>query len=133
MAWTSVIADGRAEREPREHRLAEPWQVAGYRLLAAGHGPSSLAKALGRLDIAFPGGRDSFEYLTKVPALRAWQDGLQHIGTYGAPGGGSLGRIAVAWFSWQLKGDARAGQMFRGANCGLCTDRTWHVSKKKID
>ncbi len=61
-----VIVDGRAEREPREHRLAEPWQVAGYRLLAAGHGPSSLAKALGRLDIAFPGDA----------AIEAWLDEL---------------------------------------------------------
>ena len=101
--------------------------------LDAVHSPILFVTGDADLDIAFAGGRDSFEYLTRVPALRAWQDGLQHIGTYGAPGGGSLGRIAVAWFSWQLKGDARAGQMFRGANCGLCTDRTWHVSKKKID
>ena len=84
-------------------------------------------------DIAFTGGQDSFNYLTKVPVVLAWQDKLQHIGTYGAPGGGSLGRIAVAWFAWQLKGDAQAAKMFKGRDCTLCKDASWHVSKKKID
>jgi hypothetical protein len=44
-----------------------------------------------------------------------------------------MGRVAVAWFSWQLKNDPRAARMFSGADCPLCTDRTWHVSTKKID
>jgi dienelactone hydrolase len=83
-------------------------------------------------DIAFEGGRDSFNHLAKVPVYWAWQDGLQHIGTYGAAGGGSIGRIAVAWFSWQLKGDVRAGRMFVGADCTLCVEPTWHVAKKQI-
>lgn len=84
-------------------------------------------------DIAFPGAQESFTYLTKVPVFWAWQEKLQHIGTYGAPAGGSLGRIAVAWFAWQLKGDAQAAKMFKGADCTLCKDATWHVSRKKLD
>jgi hypothetical protein len=39
----------------------------------------------------------------------------------------------VAWFAWQLKGDALAAKMFKGRDCTLCKDTTWHVSKKKID
>jgi dienelactone hydrolase len=85
------------------------------------------------LDIAFTGAQDSFNYLQKVPVFWAWQDKLQHIGTYGAPHGGSIGRIAVAWFAWQLKGDAQAAKMFKGQDCALCKDSTWHVSRKKIE
>lgn len=100
--------------------------------LDAVHSPILFVTGDAQRDIAFDGGRDSFAHLTKVPVFWAWQDGLQHIGTYGAPGGGSIGRIAVAWFSWQLKGDTRAARMFTGADCTLCTDATWHVQKKQI-
>jgi dienelactone hydrolase len=106
---------------------------AAKKLLDAVHTPILYVTGDADLDIAFAGGQDSFNYLTKVPVVWAWQDKLQHIGTYGAPGGGSLGRIAVAWFAWQLKGDALAAKMFKGRDCTLCKDTTWHVSKKKID
>ncbi|MCX6551130.1 MAG: alpha/beta hydrolase fold domain-containing protein [Acidobacteria bacterium] len=85
-----------------------------------------------RLDIAFPGGRDSFDYLTKVPVFRAWEDGLAHIGTYGAVGGGAIGRIAANWYRWQLKDDKDAARMFSGADCILCREPTWHVQKKNL-
>jgi dienelactone hydrolase len=101
--------------------------------LDAVHSPILFLTGDADLDIAFVGASDSVDYLSRVPVFWAWQDKLQHIGTYGAPGGGSMGRIAVAWFSWQLKNDARAARMFKGADCLLCTDPTWHVSKKKID
>ena len=39
-----------------------------------------------------------FDYLTKVPVFHAWEDGLGHIATYGAPGGGAIGRIAANWY-----------------------------------
>ena len=85
-----------------------------------------------KLDIAFSGGRDSFDYLTKVPVIRVWQEGLAHIGTYGAPGGGSIGRIASDWYRWQLRGDKEAARMFSGADCILCREPTWHVQKKNM-
>ena len=68
-----------------------------------------------------------------MPVFYAWQEGLQHIGTYGAPGGGSLGRIGIDWFKWRLKGDEEAARMFRGRDCTLCREPTWHVQKKNID
>jgi dienelactone hydrolase len=101
--------------------------------LDAVHSPILFVTGDADRDIAFAGGRDSFAYLTRVPVVWAWQEGLQHIGTYGAPGGGSLGRIAVAWFAWQLKGDAVAARMFTGPACTLCTDATWHVAKKQVE
>lgn len=101
--------------------------------LDAVHTPILFVTGDADLDIAFPGARDSFEYLSRVPVFWAWQERLQHIGTYGAPRGGSLGRIAVAWFAWQLKGDRAAGRMFTGSGCTLCTEPTWHVAKKRLE
>ena len=110
-----------------------PDPSASRALLDAVHTPILYVTGDADLDIAFTGGQDSFNYLTRTPVFWAWQDKLQHIGTYGAPGGGSLGRIAIAWFAWQLKGDTQAGKMFKGRDCTLCKDTTWHISKKKIE
>lgn len=106
--------------------------AAAKKLLDAIHTPILYVTGDAERDIAFPGAQESFTYLTRVPVFWAWQEKLQHIGTYGAPGGGSLG-IAVAWFSWQLKGDKQAARMFEGAACTLCKEPTWHVARKKID
>ena len=110
-----------------------PDPSASRALLDAVHTPILYVTGDADRDIAFTGGQDSFNYLTKIPVFWAWQDKLQHIGTYGAPGGGSLGRIAIAWFAWQLKGDAQAAKTFKGRDCTLCKDASWHVAKKKID
>jgi hypothetical protein len=100
--------------------------------LDAIHSPVLYLTGDEKLDIAFTGGRDSFDYLTKVPVIRVWEDGLAHIGTYGAPGGGSIGRIASSWYQWQLRGDKEAARLFSGADCILCREPTWHVQKKNI-
>jgi dienelactone hydrolase len=84
-------------------------------------------------DIAYPASKMNFETLETVPVFWGWQDGMTHIGTYGAPGGGSFGRIAVAWLDWRLKGDEKAAAMFKGKDCLLCREPSWHVFKKKID
>jgi hypothetical protein len=83
-------------------------------------------------EIAYPYAQADFTALD-VPVFNAWKTGLTHIGTYGMPNGGELGRLASAWFNWQLKGDQQAANVFKGPNCTLCTDPTWHVQKKRID
>ena len=85
------------------------------------------------LDIAYWGGVDSFNYLSEVPVFHAWQEGLSHIGTYGAPNGGGIARIAKDWYTWQLKGDQQASRMFIGENCLLCQEPGWHISKKNME
>jgi hypothetical protein len=100
--------------------------------LDAIHSPVLYLTGDEKLDIAFPGGRDSFDYLTKVPVFRAWEDGLAHIGTYGTAGGGAIGRIAVNWYEWQLRSDKEAAKMFVGPDCILCREPTWHVQKKNM-
>ena len=84
-------------------------------------------------DIAFANSNDDFGRITKVPAFRAWKDGIGHGGTYNQPNGGEFGKVAVELLDWQFKGDKNDGKMFLGANCGLCRDPKWHVEKKGIN
>jgi hypothetical protein len=104
----------------------------GRRRLGAIHTPTIIITGDEVLDIAYSGGHDTFNYL-EVPVFHAWQENLGHVGTYGLPNGGSLGRIASAWYAWHLRGDREAGRMFTGPNCTLCREPTWHAQKKNID
>ena len=84
-------------------------------------------------DIAHKNAQNDFELTNHLPALFAWREGMGHSGTYREPLGGELGKIAVAYLNWRLKGDKTAAKMFVGKDCGLCNDKSWHVFKKKID
>jgi dienelactone hydrolase len=84
-------------------------------------------------DIAYQSGISGYQGIDKYPVFSAWKEKLTHIGTYGLPDGGELGKLADAWFSWQLRGDKKAAKIFQGADCALCKDPTWHVAKKNID
>ena len=55
---------------------------------------------------------------------------LHTLGTYNQPNGGEFGKIAVAMLQSRLKNDREAAKMFVGADCGLCQDPQWHVSKE---
>jgi hypothetical protein len=107
-------------------------RAQGQARLDAIHSPTLILTGDERQDIAFGGGRETFGYLSKVPVFYAWEEGLQHIGTYGQPNGGSLGRIGAAWYAWRLRGDQEAGRMFSGADCLLCREPTWRVQKKNM-
>jgi dienelactone hydrolase len=95
-------------------------------------GPILLITGEESLDIAYASGKTTFEAINHLPIFYGWQDGLQHIGTFGAKDGGDLGIIATAWLDWTTRNDQKAGAMFKGANCTLCKDPTWHVLRKKI-
>jgi|CXWL01.1.fsa_nt_gi dienelactone hydrolase len=87
-------------------------------------------------DVAYPNADDDFKRLAaegKLPVIQAYKDGLPHNGTYREENGGELGKIAVSYLAWRLKGDETAGRMFKGANCGLCSMPGWHVNQSKID
>jgi len=84
-------------------------------------------------DIAFENSNDDFKRITKVPAFRAYEDGVGHGGTYNQPNGGEFAHVAVALLRWQFKNDADSGKTFLGPNCGLCRDPKWHVSKKGME
>ena len=99
--------------------------------LDALHGPVMLVTGDAANDIAFQGAASTAEYLSKVPVFYAWQEKLTHIGTYGMPNGGQLGRLAWQWFAWQLRSDASAATAFKGADCPICLEAGWHVQKKE--
>jgi len=83
-------------------------------------------------DIAFVNANDDFRTIQSVPALRAYERGVTHGGTYNERNGGEFAGVAVGWLNWQLKGDARAGRLFVGAECGLCVNPHWVVRSKNL-
>ena len=84
-------------------------------------------------DIAYSRAKADFEAIAGVPVFYAWRDGLTHLGTFRQQNGGELGRIAVAWLEWQLRGSQQAARTFTGADCMLCRDPAWHVQRKGVD
>ena len=84
-------------------------------------------------DIAYANANDDFRRLNGIPALRAYERGVTHMGTYREPDGGEFGGVAVAWLLWQLKNDQRAGRMFTGRDCGLCVNPRWVVERNRIE
>lgn len=83
----------------------------------------------GPADIAYANGMDDFKRIDHIPIAVANLP-VGHGGTYGEPNGGPAAQVAVAWFNWQLRGDARAAQRFVGTQCGLCTDAKWTLDRK---
>jgi dienelactone hydrolase len=85
----------------------------------------------GPSDIAYANGRDDVARIDTVPVFLA-DHNAGHGGTLNDPNGGSEAQVTVNWLDWQLKGDAKAGAMFTGEDCGLCTDHAWTVVRKDI-
>ena len=97
--------------------------------------PLLLVTGDARYDIGFYWGLNDFQGMrkTKAPVFYAWRTNLTHLGTYRVADGGELAPIATAWLDWQLKGDAKAGAMFKGTDCTLCTNVNWHVQKRNMN
>jgi dienelactone hydrolase len=109
---------------------------------ARGNDASSLQKIKGPIliitgdeknDIAYGNGKSTFETIAHTPIFYGWQDELQHIGNFGAKNAGDMGMIAWTWLDWTTRNDQNAAKMFKGANCTLCKDSSWHIQKKKVD
>jgi len=56
-----------------------------------------------------------------------------HTATVFHPGGGELANVASNWLMWTFKQDKKAGAMFVGKNCSLCTNSNWDVRSKGIE
>ena len=108
-------------------KAATPEDIQGE--LNAIHAPILLLAGDATHDVAHEATVADAGAIRNVPVFAAWQEKLTHIGTYGMPDGGELGRLAWQWFAWQLRGDTAAAGTFRGADCGLCreTPDGWHV------
>ncbi|MBC2669824.1 hypothetical protein ACFOON_00385 [Novosphingobium piscinae] len=80
-------------------------------------------------DIAWPQAIDDVARIVHVPLFFAHAP-TGHGGTFRtAPNGGFYGVIARRWLDYTLKGDARAGQFFKGPDCGLCKVPDWSVPR----
>jgi hypothetical protein len=86
----------------------------------------------GDTDIAYAAGMDDFAHITRVPAAVA-NINKGHGGTYWEPNGGPAAQVVVKWLDWQLRGDAAAGRMFKGKDCGLCRDPAWSLKTRGMD
>lgn len=85
----------------------------------------------GPSDVAYPNGIDDFRRIAHVPAMLLNRD-VGHGGTFREPNGGAVAQVSVRWFDWQLRGDRAAAKTFVGPDCGVCTDPTWTVERKRI-
>ena len=72
------------------------------------------------------------EMINHVPAFYGARHGAGHTATVDHPGGGEYANVASNWLLWQFKNDKKAGAMFAGKNCGLCTNANWDVQSKGI-
>jgi hypothetical protein len=114
---------------PGGRRGGGPMNV-GKEALKAYHTPVAYLLG-GPKDIAYANGEDDFEKIQGVPVFLG-STNVGHLATYGSPSGGEFGKIAVAWFNYQLKGDRGAAKTFVGPDCRLCTNPLWEVKRKNM-
>src|SRR5581483_5345530 len=74
----------------------------------------------------------TFDMINHVPAFYGARHNAGHTATVFHPGGGEFANVASNWLLWTFKGDKKAGAMFAGKNCSLCTNSNWDVKSKGI-
>ncbi len=95
------------------------------------HGPVLLLNG-GEPDFLMPASAATFEAINHVPAFYGARHNAGHSATYFHPGGGEFANVASEWLLWTFKGDKKAGKMFVGKDCSLCTNSNWDVKSKGI-
>jgi hypothetical protein len=83
-------------------------------------------------DIAFENSNDDVSRINQVALFYGVMKEGGHAATYAHVNGGKFAEVGANWLMWRLKGDKKAGAMFEGSACGLCTDPAWTVQKKKM-
>ncbi|HLK50607.1 MAG TPA: hypothetical protein VKT49_20845 [Bryobacteraceae bacterium] len=96
------------------------------------HGPVLLLNGSDP-DFLMPASLATFEAINRVPAFYGARHNAGHSATYFHPGGGEFANVASNWLLWTFKGDKKAGAMFTGKDCALCTNSNWDVKAKGID
>ncbi len=74
----------------------------------------------------------TFDMIDHLPVFYGARHNAGHTATVFHPGGGEYANVASNWLLWTFKGDKKAGAMFVGKNCGLCTNSNWDVKSKGI-
>ena len=91
-------------------------------LLVNGHEP----------DFMMANSKATFEAINNLPVFYGARHNAGHTATVFHPGGGEFANVASNWLMWTFKKDKKAGAMFVGKNCGLCTNANWDVQAKGI-
>jgi dienelactone hydrolase len=99
--------------------------------LADLHGPALFING-GEVDFMYATSRANFDLVNHVPAFYGARDNAGHTATLYHPGGGEFANVASNWVRYHFKGDAEAGKMFVGADCGLCVLPTWETAAKGL-
>ncbi len=100
-------------------------------LLPKQHGPILLINGHER-DFQMAASKATFEAIDRLPVFYGARKGAGHTATAYHPGGGEFANVATNWVRWQFKGDKKAGEMFVGEKCGLCTNSNWDVGSKRL-
>jgi dienelactone hydrolase len=96
------------------------------------HGPVLLINGAER-DFMTAQSKATYDAIQNQPAFYGARAGAGHTATVDHPGGGEYANVASNWVLWQFKGDKKAGKMFAGPKCGLCTLPTWETASKGMD
>lgn len=103
----------------------------GADVLTKLHGPVLLING-GEVDFMMGPSLSTYEKITKLPAFYGARDNAGHSATIFHPGGGEFANVASNWLLYTLKGDKKAGKMFVGENCDLCTNSNWDTRSKGL-
>ncbi len=95
------------------------------------HGPVLLINGHKR-DFMMERSKATYDAIQTLPAFYGARHGAGHTATAYHPGGGEFANVASNWVMWQFKGDKKAGAMFLGAKCGLCTNTNWDTESKRL-
>ena len=95
------------------------------------HGPVLLINGHER-DFLMAASKATFDAIDRLPAFYGARHNAGHTATVDHPGGGEFANVASNWIRWQFKGDQGAGRMFKGENCGLCTNPNWDTQSKRL-
>lgn len=95
------------------------------------HGPVLLINGHER-DFMMATSKATFDAIDHVPAFYGARHNAGHTATVFHPGGGEFANVASNWLMWTFKKDEKAGAMFVGKKCGLCTNANWDVQSKGI-
>ena len=95
------------------------------------HGPVLLINGHER-DFMMARSKATYDAVEKLPAFYGARHGAGHTATAYHVGGGEFANVASDWVLWLFKGDRKAGTMFVGAKCGLCTNSNWDVESKRL-
>jgi len=110
---------------------AAPGAQPGPEALTKLHGPVLLINGH-EPDFMMAASAATFDQIANLPAFYGARHNAGHTATVFHPGGGEFANVASNWLKWTFKGDKKAGKMFVGKNCDLCTNSNWDVRSKGI-